>query len=178
MQKKRCRFWNEPGAHTTIHFEHCTFMLPKRRFGRMNRWWNPDFRLTFHCFQWLVAQIEYSRPWKVLRKSGFHLLFLLPKSSFGMDNIPYDMLSCNIMLRLGLVTLTDKASCYHVECYIHIGIRPISRGSTDTSACHHHVSSTDISACGSAGSHARSLTRWSHEHDSVILYRHIGILSS
>jgi len=46
----------------------------------MNKRWNPDFRLTF---QWLVAQIEYSRPWKVLRKSRCHLLFILPKSSFG-----------------------------------------------------------------------------------------------
>ncbi len=43
---------------------------------------NPDFRYTFQCF---VSQIEYSRPWKVLRKSGFRLLSILPKSSFGRD---------------------------------------------------------------------------------------------
>jgi hypothetical protein len=55
---------------------------PNEDFGRMNKRWNQDFRSTF---QRLVAQIEYSRPWKVLRKSWFHLLFLLPKSSFGMD---------------------------------------------------------------------------------------------
>ncbi len=57
---------------------------PNEDFGRMNKRWNPDFRLTF---QWFVSQIEYSRPWKVLRKSGFHLLFILPKSSFGMDKL-------------------------------------------------------------------------------------------
>jgi hypothetical protein len=57
---------------------------PNEDFGRRNKRWNPDFRLTF---QWFVAQIEYSRPWKVLLKSGFHLLFLLPKSSFGRDKI-------------------------------------------------------------------------------------------
>jgi len=49
----------------------------------MNKRWNPDFRSTFQRF---VAQIEYSRTWKVLpSKSGFHLLFILPKSSFGRD---------------------------------------------------------------------------------------------
>ncbi len=55
-------------------------MRPKRRFGKEKQKWHPDFRLTFQLF---VAQIEYSRPWKVLpSKSGCHLLFLLPKSSF------------------------------------------------------------------------------------------------
>jgi hypothetical protein len=58
---------------------------PNEDLGRRNKRWNPDFRLTF---QWFISQIEYSRPWKVLpSKSGFHLLFLLPKSSFGRDNI-------------------------------------------------------------------------------------------
>jgi hypothetical protein len=57
---------------------------PNEDFGRMNKRWNPDFRPTF---QWFVAQIEYSLPWKVLRKSGFHLLFILPKSSFGRVKI-------------------------------------------------------------------------------------------
>jgi hypothetical protein len=42
-----------------------------------------DFRCTF---QWFVAQIEYSRPLKVLpSKSGFTCRFILPKSSFGRD---------------------------------------------------------------------------------------------
>ena len=59
--------------------------LPNEDFGRIDKRGNPDFlRLTF---RWFVAQIEYSRPWKVLRTSGFHLLFLLPKSSFRMDRI-------------------------------------------------------------------------------------------
>ena len=54
--------------------------LPNEDFGTRNKRWNEDFLSTF---QWFMAQIEYSRPWKVLRKSAFHLLFILPKSSFG-----------------------------------------------------------------------------------------------
>jgi hypothetical protein len=53
---------------------------PNEDFGRMNKWCNVDFRLRF---QWFVAQIEYSRSWKVLRKSALYRLFILPKSSFG-----------------------------------------------------------------------------------------------
>ena len=60
------------------------FMLPKRRFWKDGQKMNPYFRLTFQCF---LAQIEYSHPWKVLRKSGCHFLFLLPKSSFGRDKL-------------------------------------------------------------------------------------------
>jgi len=60
--------------------------LPNKDLGRMNKRWNPDFEGS--TFQWRVDHIEYSRPWKVLpSKSGFHLLFLLPKSSFGEHKI-------------------------------------------------------------------------------------------
>ncbi len=69
---------------TPVFYTNLPLCSPNEAFGRMNKRWNPDFRLTFQLF---VAQIEYSRPWKVLRKSGFHLLFLLPKDSFGMDNL-------------------------------------------------------------------------------------------
>jgi hypothetical protein len=56
---------------------------PNEDLGRIYKRWNPDFRYTF---QWFVAQIEYSRPWKVLpSKSGFPRLFPIPKSSFGRD---------------------------------------------------------------------------------------------
>ena len=62
-----------------------TACSPNEHFGRMNKRWHPDFQLTF---QWFVDQIDYSRPWKVLpSKSGFHPLFLLPKSSFGEHKI-------------------------------------------------------------------------------------------
>jgi len=51
-------------------FSTCNFIHPKRRFWKAEqKWWNPDFRLSF---QWFLSQIEYSLPWKVLRKSGFH----------------------------------------------------------------------------------------------------------
>ncbi len=58
--------------------------LPNEDFGTMNKRWNEHFLSTF---QWFMAQIEYSRPWKVLRKSAFHLLFILPKSSFGEHKV-------------------------------------------------------------------------------------------
>jgi hypothetical protein len=50
---------------------------PNEDCGRIDKRGNPDFRYTF---QWFVAQIEYSRPWRVLpSKSGFPLLFLFPR---------------------------------------------------------------------------------------------------
>ena len=55
---------------------------PNEGFGRIDKRWNPGSRYTF---QWFVAQIEYSHPWDVYRKSWFHLLSILPKSSFGRD---------------------------------------------------------------------------------------------
>ena len=49
----------------------CVYLCsPNEDFGRMNKRRNDGFRDTFQRF---VAQIEYSRPWKVLRKSAFHL---------------------------------------------------------------------------------------------------------
>ena len=57
---------------------------PNEDFGRRNKRWNPDFRSTF---QGCENTIWATNPWKVSRKSGFHLLFLLPKSSFGRDKI-------------------------------------------------------------------------------------------
>jgi hypothetical protein len=35
----------------------------------------------------VCGPIEYSRPLKVLRKSALHLLFILPKSSFGEHDL-------------------------------------------------------------------------------------------
>jgi hypothetical protein len=57
-----------------------TLCSPNEDCGRLDQPFRMGFRSTFQRF---VAQIEYSRPWKVLRKSAFRLLFLLPKSSFG-----------------------------------------------------------------------------------------------
>jgi len=48
-----------------VFLGHRIYAPPNEDFGRMNKRWNPDFRLTF---QWFVAQIEYSHHWKVLRK--------------------------------------------------------------------------------------------------------------
>ncbi len=47
-------------------------------------WGTKDEIMIFAAlFNGSYPKIEYSRPWKVLPKSWFHLLFLLPKSSFG-----------------------------------------------------------------------------------------------
>jgi len=54
--------------------------IPNEDFGRRNKRWNQDFRSTFQGREY---SIWATNRWKVLRKSWFHLLFLLPKSSFG-----------------------------------------------------------------------------------------------
>ncbi len=46
-------------------------------------------------FQWFVPQVEYSRPWKVLRESGVLLLSILPKSSFGEHRSPCSDVMCS-----------------------------------------------------------------------------------
>ncbi len=52
------------------------FILPK--------FWNKRWNLTFRStFQGREYSIWTTNNWKFIRKSGFHLLFLLPKSSFG-----------------------------------------------------------------------------------------------
>jgi len=69
----------------------------------------------------------------VLRNSGFHLLFILPKSSFGRDK-----LSCELVL-----SWTDRTSCdHHLVSW------------ADRSSCYHHEMSTNTPAYH--GSHARS----------------------
>ena len=60
------------------------FMLPNEDFGRPNKHLRLHFRSTFKRF---VAQIMYSHPLKVLRKCSLKGLFILPKSSFGMDKV-------------------------------------------------------------------------------------------
>jgi hypothetical protein len=54
--------------------------LPNEDFGRMNKRCNPDFRSTFQGREYSIWATNHR---KVSRKSGFHLLFILPKSSFG-----------------------------------------------------------------------------------------------
>jgi len=68
------------GSFWVSHFCYRVLCSQTKDFGRRNKRWVPDFRMYFQLF---VAQIEYSRPWKVIRKVAFHLLFILPKSSFG-----------------------------------------------------------------------------------------------
>jgi hypothetical protein len=61
---------------------------PNEDFGRMNKRGNPDFRLTF---QWFVAQIEYSRPWKVLPSKIRSSSFVHPSKIFVWDGVHKSM---------------------------------------------------------------------------------------
>ena len=55
--------------------------LPNEDFGRLNNRWHPDFEGS--TFQGREYSIWATNHWKINRKSGCHLLFRLPKSSFG-----------------------------------------------------------------------------------------------
>ncbi len=46
----------------------------------MNKRWHPDFRSTFQGCEYSIWATNH---WKINRKSGCHLLFRIPKSSFG-----------------------------------------------------------------------------------------------
>ena len=64
-------------------------MLPKRRFGRSNKPFGKSFRRTFRRF---LTQIEYSRPWKVIRNNaskGLLLNLCSPNEDFGPSNKPF-----------------------------------------------------------------------------------------
>jgi hypothetical protein len=65
---------------------HSEFYAPQTKI--LEGWTKDEIRMFDWLFNGSLAQVEYSRPWKVLRTSGFHLLFILPKSSFGRDKFP------------------------------------------------------------------------------------------
>ncbi len=59
--------------------------LPNEDFGRRNKRWNQDFRSTFQGCEYSIWATNHR---KVSRKSWFHhLLFILPKSSFGEHKV-------------------------------------------------------------------------------------------
>ncbi len=59
---------------------------PNEDFGRLNK----ALRMHFWTsFQSVVAQNEYSHPWKVLQKRTRNALFSRPKSSFGEHKSPF-----------------------------------------------------------------------------------------
>jgi len=134
---------------------HITILpLPNEDFGRNDKRGNPDFRYTF---QWFVAKIEYSRPWKVLRTSGVPLLFLLPKSSFGRGKFEAGMAYARSLTRLSctLFNTVDPSWQHH------------SVRSTDTSTCHQHDSSCEVD---------RHISMLSSSCDSEVeFYMHITI---
>jgi len=61
-----------------------TLCSPNEDFGRPHKHFRTRVRSTLQRF---VAQIMYSRPWKVPRKRVLKGLFGLPKSSFGRGKL-------------------------------------------------------------------------------------------
>jgi hypothetical protein len=127
--------------------------LPNEDFGRMNKRWNPDCRSTFQGSEYSIWATNH---WKVGRKSGFNLLFILPKSSFG-EHI-FNTSGTNAIARLArtlfnasrtpaLDTLfnTDAAmvlSHTHLHAIITLWVGQTHRLSlswTDTLSCYHHL---------------------------------------
>ena len=98
----------------------------------MNKRCNADCRPTF---QRSVAKIEYSRPWKLLRTSADHLLFLPPKSSFGMGTFNT---ASHIILRLSWLERFDR----HIIHTIIFWIAWVRNwvGLTHRHACYHCLS--------------------------------------
>jgi hypothetical protein len=58
--------------------------LPNEDFGRIDKRGNQDFRSTFKGCEYSIWATNHC---EVYRKSGFHLLSILPKSSFGEHRI-------------------------------------------------------------------------------------------
>ena len=65
--------------------------LPNEDFGTMNKRWNADFRSTFQGREYSIWATSH---WKVSRKSAFHLLFIVTKSSFGEHKMRIFMGRC------------------------------------------------------------------------------------
>jgi hypothetical protein len=99
--------------------------------------WTKDEIRIFEALLGVSTRFGLRHHWKVLRKSGFHLLFILPKSSFGEHKLrnfvrhtAYTSSWCH------RVFSTSTWACHH-----HI-VR-----STETSSWCHRVFSTSTSAC-------------------------------
>jgi hypothetical protein len=68
------------------HLVICTvrLWLPNEGLGRKNKRWNAEFRSVFQGREYSIWATNH---WKGLRKSGFHLSFILPKYSFGEHKV-------------------------------------------------------------------------------------------
>ncbi len=67
------------GGHSSV-LDGLWLWLPNEDFGRFDNRWNQDVRSTFQGREYSICA---KKRCKVNRKSWFHLLFILPKSSFG-----------------------------------------------------------------------------------------------
>ena len=80
MLSSSCEFARQWKTHSSACYHHLVLWLPNEDFGRMNKRGNHVFRSHFQGREY---SIWAKNRWKVSRQSGFHLLFILPKSSFG-----------------------------------------------------------------------------------------------
>ncbi len=84
--------------HTWVLNNRANYMLPKRRFWKEEQKMNAAFRSTFQGWEYSMWATNHG---KVLRTVAFHLLFLLPKSSFGrgkLDTILFNHFSFHCIL--------------------------------------------------------------------------------
>ncbi len=152
-------------------------MLTKRRF------WKVEQKMKCRCsthFQGCENSIWAKNPWKMRRTSAFHLLFRLPKSSFGehkvvclnnqhaseQSNLSWSWINanhkflCNTIERMGLKNNQDwefdkdwQSCCHHLVI------------STDTSSRYHNEMSTNARSFNTTRSHA-PLTRLARTPDN------------
>ena len=102
--------------------------LPNEDFGRMNKRRNPDVRSTFQGREYSIWATNH---WNVRRTSGFHLLFILPKSPFGEHKVEFyrhiDMPSSWYHHH---VSSTDTSTCYAI--FMISILRLVSSSDTST----------------------------------------------
>ncbi len=118
--------------------------IPNEDFGRRNKRWNQDFEGS--TFQGREYSIWATNHWKVLRKSWFHHLFLLPQSSFGRVKSAFYVPQTRILERFPIPNEDlgeQKVWLTHRQDTIILWLMCLS--------C---VSLTDTSPCDTADTHA------------------------
>ncbi len=121
-------------------------MLLKRRFWNEEQKMKCDFSKPFSR-AWVEYSIWATNNWESIRKSGAHLLFLLPKSSFGEHAF--------------LANVFSHMELYSSQTKIWEGWKKMKSGFFEVLSWHARSFNT-------AGIHAL-LTRWTH-HDSITVW--------
>ncbi len=95
--------------------------IPNEDLGRRNKRWHPDFEGS--TFQVREYSIWATRHWKVNRKSGCHLLFLLPKSSFGKHAIVQTITFSVVFIPQSLLLLRSPFLIYDFHATFDRGLK-------------------------------------------------------